>query len=127
MLEALRYAEAKNHGNPFSAIIIGTDCPDLNESLILQAFDALTHSDVVLGPTYDGGYYLIGMKQIYPFLFEDMPWSTEEVFRQTIDRIESHSLRCTVLQKLLDIDYEADWLKWKHTYELTHGHLPTEI
>lgn len=127
MLEAFRFVEAKNHGNPFAAIIIGTDCPDLNEDLILDAFDALTHSDVVLGPTYDGGYYLLGMKQIYPFLFEDMPWSTKEVFHSTIERIEEHGLSCTVLKKLIDIDYETDWHQWKRMYELTHGHLPTEI
>jgi len=52
-------------------VLIGTDCPSLEGTHLVQAFEALEHSDLVLGPARDGGYYLIGMKRRADFLFED--------------------------------------------------------
>ena len=60
-------------------LLIGTDCPSLHSQDLLQAFDALTNSDLVLGPASDGGYYLIGMKSRAAFLFEGIAWSTSQV------------------------------------------------
>ena len=68
-------------------IIIGTDCPDLSQNIIEDAFLALNSHDVVLGPASDGGYYLIGMQQFTPEIFQNITWSTEQVLQQTIDVI----------------------------------------
>src|SRR5687768_12779189 len=56
-------------------VIVGSDCPDLTGELIDEAFDALDHHDVVLGPAEDGGYYLLGIKKMYPDIFQNKTWS----------------------------------------------------
>ncbi len=91
------------------AIIIGSDCPQLSTPIIQEAFDALDHHDTVIGPTYDGGYYLLGMKNLYPFLFDDMRWSVDDVFNTTISRMQEHGLTCKKLTTLSDVDYKSDW------------------
>lgn len=112
MRHALLQTEEKSMEKYSSKIIIGTDCPDMNSALLLKAFDALQHSDVVMGPTHDGGYYLIGMKEVFPDLFEEVPWSTDQVMKVTLDKISAHGLKCTLLETLTDIDYEEDWRQW---------------
>jgi len=95
-----------------SCIIVGSDCPRLAPSHIDQAFDILEDHDTVIGPTYDGGYYLIGMNQYQESLFEDIPWSTDEVYDKTIAKINSADLSHRALETLSDVDYEEDWLQW---------------
>ena len=93
------------------AIIIGSDCPQLNSSIIDEAFDKLENQDIVIGPTYDGGYYLIGMKKIHKDLFLDMTWSTSEVCAETISRISARDLSYSLMPVLSDVDYKEDWDK----------------
>ena len=99
-------------GGATSAIVIGTDSPDLSSSVIEQAFDMLAHCDVVLGPAYDGGYYLLGVRAAHPVLFEDIPWSTDDTMRRTIDAAQSAGLRVALLDSLADIDTADDWRAW---------------
>lgn len=94
------------------AIIIGSDCAQLNSSLIVSAYEALDQHDVVIGPTYDGGYYLLGVKKVHKELFEDMTWSVESVFDETVRRITNKGLSYSTLDKLSDIDYKEDWDKY---------------
>jgi len=70
-------------------VLIGTDCPSLDSARIDEAFAALAPgpADVVLLPTEDGGYALIGANRLNPLLFEGIAWSTANVFAQTVDRI----------------------------------------
>jgi rSAM/selenodomain-associated transferase 1 len=91
------------------SVIIGSDCPELTGALLGEAFDALQHCDTVLGPTFDGGYYLLGMKRLHGDLFENIDWSTERVLPQTMDKIRSAALTLHLLPTLNDIDQEADW------------------
>lgn len=91
-----------------NVIIIGSDCPDLTPELINRAFDVLENHQAVIGPSEDGGYYLIGMSRYYPFLFEDKKWSHPSVFRDTLKQIETHSISHHLLPVLNDIDSEAD-------------------
>lgn len=93
-------------------IIIGSDCPQITEEHISKAFDELDKQDVVLGPTYDGGYYLLGMKKHHAFLFEDIPWSSPTVYRDTVEKIDKYGLSYSSLEKLSDIDYIEDWEKY---------------
>lgn len=97
------------------AVIIGSDCPDLAKDDIMSAFDQLDRHDLVIGPSEDGGYYLLGCKTLAPFLFTDLPWSSSLLFNETIARIESHQMSCHVLRQLYDIDEEAEWTRFRNS------------
>lgn len=85
-------------------IVIGSDCPQLSASDIEHAFAQLDHEPVVLGPSNDGGYYLIGMRGECVDVFENIDWSTERVLGQTRDRLKSLGVRWTELDQKSDID-----------------------
>lgn len=91
-----------------SVVIIGTDCPQLTNSILSSAFNELNNYDVVLGPAADGGYYLIGMKEMHSQLFTNMQWSTANVCNETINRCKSLSLTYKLLPVLHDVDEEKD-------------------
>lgn len=90
-------------------IIIGSDCFELDESLINKAFEQLGKNDVVIGPANDGGYYLLGMREFYSFLFLNKKWSTDEVFSDTLKDIEANNLSYFQLSMLTDVDTEEDY------------------
>ncbi|MBW4693355.1 MAG: TIGR04282 family arsenosugar biosynthesis glycosyltransferase [Lyngbya sp. HA4199-MV5] len=101
-----------------AAVIIGTDCPELTEVLLEKAFQALQQTDVVLGPATDGGYYLIGLRQAIPDLFQAIAWSTDHVLQKTVAIAENLNLSLTLLPMLTDVDRPEDlpiWEKWKNT------------
>lgn len=89
-------------------VIIGTDCAELTTDILEESFRKLDHSDVVIGPALDGGYYLLGMKKFYPFLFENIEWSTNKVFTSTRNMAEERYLNVSILPVLRDIDTEED-------------------
>lgn len=89
-------------------LIIGSDCNELSTEILQSAFNSLDDNDVVLGPTHDGGYYLIGMKKLHADLFTGKDWSTESVFEQTIKSIDENGLSYSVLPKLNDVDHKED-------------------
>lgn len=68
-------------------LIIGTDCPGLDSSIIEQAFIALDVHQVVIVPATDGGYYRLGMKNFQKCLFDDIPWSTSKVLELTLKKM----------------------------------------
>ncbi|MDB4443519.1 TIGR04282 family arsenosugar biosynthesis glycosyltransferase [Saprospiraceae bacterium] len=94
------------------AIIVGSDCASLTPEIIKTALEKLDEYPFVVGPTFDGGYYLLGMNSYEPSVFEDIEWSTETVFPTTLLRMASLKKRCFFLPQLSDIDYEEDWLKY---------------
>jgi glycosyltransferase A (GT-A) superfamily protein (DUF2064 family) len=65
--------------------------------------------DVVLGPAEDGGYYLLGMKESIPEIFDDITWSTSQVLGQTINKIKTMGLKFSLLKTLRDIDTISDF------------------
>lgn len=91
------------------AVIIGSDCPELSSDHLDEAFQALREKEVAIGPARDGGYYLLGLREPSPFLFEKMTWSTSQVFQETMERIKSRKKTVHVLPVLSDIDYASDW------------------
>ncbi len=91
------------------AVIIGSDCASLTPEIIEDAFRKLEENPFVIGPSTDGGYYLLGMTTHTRLLFQNIEWSTEEVFANTVERIEQLGQRYYLLPKLTDIDYEEDW------------------
>ena len=89
-------------------ILIGSDCPEINISILNAAEQALDHHDLVIGPATDGGYYLIAMKEVHYELFQNMEWSHPQVLEQSLQRAKSKSLSVHLLQTLSDIDNVAD-------------------
>ncbi len=94
------------------AIIIGSDCANLTSEHLETAFQQLDEHPFVVGPAMDGGYYLLGMRQFTPSLFEDMAWSTDSVLSTTLARIKALGQSYYLLPELSDIDYEEDWEKY---------------
>lgn len=91
------------------AVLIGSDLPLLNKKDIELAFNILEEKDLVISPTYDGGYYLIGMKEENPDIFK-MKYSTSSVFEETLDRIQSIGLSYGKGNIQLDIDDKNDFI-----------------
>jgi len=95
-------------------IIVGTDVPDIDSALLLNAFNELNENEFVIGPSEDGGYYLLGMKTLTVDVFEDMKWGKETVFDSTIEKLDNKKARYKILRKLVDIDTKQDLLLWFH-------------
>jgi rSAM/selenodomain-associated transferase 1 len=91
-------------------VLIGSDIPDLPLEFIEEAFNSLGEKDAVIGPSFDGGYYLIGFrdKTFSPKVFEGIPWSTEKVFEETMKVLEKERLTVHTLKLLRDIDTIED-------------------
>jgi rSAM/selenodomain-associated transferase 1 len=90
--------------------IIGSDAPDLPLSYILQAYRLLElpQTDVVFGPSMDGGYYLLGQRRVWPQLFTDIPWSSKRVLEQSLKAAQNSGLSVTLLPQWQDIDTVED-------------------
>ena len=91
-------------------IVIGSDSPQLTETAIEEAFEQLKSHDVVIGPSTDGGYYLIGMRDRCHEIFHDIKWSDPTVYAETIARLAECRASYFVLPTLTDVD-ELDDLK----------------
>jgi rSAM/selenodomain-associated transferase 1 len=89
-------------------VIMSSDSPNLPALYLRYAFEALERVPVVLGPCEDGGYYLIGGHTPEPALFQDIAWSTEVVYQQTVERTEGAGLELATLPPWYDIDTAAD-------------------
>lgn len=91
-------------------ILIGSDIPLISKEDIHMAFNILEEKDIVLSPTYDGGYYLVGMKEENKDIFH-IKYSTSSVFGETIDKINSLGKTYGKGNMQLDIDDKEDFLK----------------
>jgi hypothetical protein len=92
------------------ALLVGTDVPSLPTSYYGQAVSLLADHDLVLGPSLDGGYYLIGLKRPVPDLFRGIPWSTDQVFPLTRTKAEALGLKTALLPPCRDVDTLDDLL-----------------
>ena len=91
-------------------LLIGTDCPLLTVDIIKQALECLDRADLVIGPSEDGGYYLIGSKKPHrEDVFKNIDWSTGHVLQQTIANAVKKQLSYSLLPLLYDIDTVEDW------------------
>lgn len=106
---------ARRAGGKGAVLIVGSDLPDLSVEILHQAAAALRQADVVLGPTHDGGYYLVGLRQFHPGIFRDIPWSSPKTLRVTLARAKNLGLRVHLLPKKRDIDTPADYRWWWRT------------
>jgi hypothetical protein len=101
-----RMAVALAAGAP--AVLVGTDCPDLTPAILAGAFAALADHDLVLGPAFDGGYYLIGLREPRPELFAGIAWGTDRVLAGTLAIAGDLGLTVAQLEPLADIDRPED-------------------
>ena len=88
--------------------LMGTDVPTLPLDHFKQALTSLEKHDLALGPAFDGGYYLIGLKRPAPELFADIPWSTDQVLRLTQEKATGIGLKVSLIQPWRDVDTLAD-------------------
>ena len=95
------------------AVLIGSDCPVMTAEYIRQACAALRASDLVLGPAEDGGYVLIGCKQVHAELFANIPWGSDRVLARTLEQAEQLELSVTLLATLWDVDRPEDWSRFQ--------------
>jgi rSAM/selenodomain-associated transferase 1 len=109
-----------------AALVNGTDSPTLPRECLDEAVSLVMAPDVdvVLGPTEDGGYYLIGLRSPYPALFESMPWSTPAVLSRTVERAHHLRLRVACLPTWFDVDTGAELERLRVELEATPGALP---
>lgn len=89
-------------------LIIGSDCYQLTQSHIEEAISSLGLNQAVLGPSTDGGYYLLGMRTYSPFLFENKAWSTDRVLEETLLELDIRGMPYHKLSPLTDVDTEKD-------------------
>lgn len=93
-------------------VVIGSDCPEMETGVIREALDALIENDVVVGPARDGGYYLLGMSRMVD-LFDEVDWSTEKVYAQTVQKISEKNLSFAELAIRSDLDTIHDLKNFK--------------
>jgi len=105
--------------------VIGTDHPTLPSAYLRKAFQVLGQDrSLCIGPSEDGGYYLIGMNAFYPVLFEGMTYSHPRVFRDTLARVEKTDARLTVLPKWYDVDTPQTLERLLNDLKTTSADLP---
>lgn len=98
-------------------VIIGSDCLALRPEHLSAAFEGLNENDAVIGPADDGGYYLLGMKELYRFLFENKSWSQPTLMEETLADLKQRevsqgvSYKYQLLETLSDIDTWEDYLR----------------
>ena len=92
-------------------VVIGSDSPTIDKKIILKAFKELENKDCVIGPSLDGGYYLLGLSSFNREIFKDISWSTNKVFKQTINKLKKLRLRFNLLEQLSDVDNLKDLLR----------------
>jgi len=90
------------------AVLIGADIPNLSREIIKNAFTQLEEKDLVFGPTDDGGYYLIGMKQSCRWIFEGTDWDCDDVLAQSLILAGKQDRSYGLLEKLSDLDQAED-------------------
>jgi rSAM/selenodomain-associated transferase 2/rSAM/selenodomain-associated transferase 1 len=104
--------DALDQGAP-RVVIVGCDTPGLDDGLMEQALEELHNKQVVLGPTLDGGYYLIGLTAPAPSLFQNIDWGTERVLDQTLAAINKAGITYELLPQRVDVDTPEDLPEWE--------------
>ncbi|RKD29024.1 TIGR04282 family arsenosugar biosynthesis glycosyltransferase [Thermohalobacter berrensis] len=110
MLNAFKHIFNKGYSK---VCLMGSDIPDIHYEEIKDSFKKLEKSDIVIGPTFDGGYYFVGMKRIYKELFTgNLKWGNKTVLEGTVDIANSLGLKVDLLNKHRDIDTKDDLISF---------------
>ena len=90
------------------ASLVGADIPDLSPAIILEAFNVLSENDLVYGPAKDGGYYLVGMRKLIREIFENVPWSSDQTLKKSLEQADKSGSTFGLTEMLSDIDRIED-------------------
>lgn len=112
MYNSFKYVFKQNYEQ---AVLIGSDSPDMPDKLINDAYSILAENDLVLGPSFDGGYYLIGLnkRSLHKDLFVNIKWSTDSVLSDTLNIANKLNLNHCLLDKWFDVDTVDDLIHFK--------------
>ena len=113
MLKALAVGLESHH----LALIVGSDCPSVDPGYVLQAVVCLEEYDVVLGPSDDGGYVLIGARRVVPHMLDGVAWGTGSALKQTCEQIKKMGLSVGFLEPRWDVDEPEDWARFQLTLQ----------
>jgi glycosyltransferase A (GT-A) superfamily protein (DUF2064 family) len=94
-------------------VLVGSDCPGLDRAYLARAINSLSRAEIVLGPAEDGGYVLIGARNITPEVFRGIEWGTSSVYRQTASRLIGAGVDWQALPTNRDIDRPGDLAYWE--------------
>lgn len=94
------------------AMIVGSDCPSVDADYVRMAVAALNEVDVVLGPSEDGGYVLIGARRVIPNMLADVAWGTDKALSQTCARLTQKGVSFRLLPQRWDVDEPEDWQRF---------------
>ena len=100
------------------AFVMGCDCPTLGTGYLDWAAKQSDQADVIIAPAEDGGYGLIGLAQPQAHLFVDMPWGTDVVYTQTLERAKRAGLRVVIGAEIWDVDRPEDWTRFQSLVQL---------
>jgi len=99
-----------------SIVVLGSDCLEITSDILNKSFLELEICNSVIGPAKDGGYYLLGLNNMIPEIFKDMPWSKSNLLLETVKKLELKEINYKLLPILSDVDYLEDIegkLDWK--------------
>jgi len=82
--------------------------------ILNHAFEHISDANVVLGPTTDGGFYLVGMAAPGRNIFQNVRWSTEKTLERTLNNLQTEGYGYKLLPEMADIDYQQDWVRWRN-------------
>jgi len=105
-------------------IAFNSDSPHLAPSVLENAFEQLAAHDVVIGPTHDGGYYLVGAKAVHPSLFESDPMGTNTALDRLLERTKTLALSTAFTEPFYDIDVANDLLQLSRELRLAPAKAP---
>lgn len=102
----------KRAAPPFPVLFIGSDLPDLVPGHLIEAARLMLTERAVIGPAEDGGYWALGLREPADYLFGTMPWGTDDVYRQTVERLLERGITPALLPTLADCDRPEDLGRW---------------
>ena len=114
MCNAFRFAFAEGARK---TVIVGTDIPLLSREVILTAFEELENRQCVIGPSLDGGYYLLGLSHFDGKIFQNIHWGTDKVLNQTLGIVQRLGLTYSLLEEYSDVDDIEDLLRLRLSLE----------
>lgn len=103
-----------------AAIALGTDSPGMPMTRLDAARAALEQSHAVIGPSTDGGFYLLGLRRCPPALLADLPWSSPDTSQATIERLRAVGLTTSVIAPWFDVDEPDDVTLLRHLLHMGH-------
>ncbi|XOZ33842.1 TIGR04282 family arsenosugar biosynthesis glycosyltransferase [Halomonadaceae bacterium KBTZ08] len=96
-----------------AGLVVGSDCPAVTPDYVHRAAQALETADVVLGPSDDGGFVLIGARRTVPGMLDGPAWGSEQALEQSLEALNQKGLQVVCLEALWDVDEPEDWTRFQ--------------